>query len=79
AGPGFAISVPAVDLATPVVDSTGAGDAYVAALIARLVPADWPPDLATLRDAMERGSAEGALVSRVLGAQGRTVAEPATR
>jgi ribokinase len=78
AGPGFAISVPAVDVATPVVDSTGAGDAYIAALIGRLVRADWPPDLATLRHAMERGSAEGAVVSRVLGAQGRTVAELAT-
>jgi ribokinase len=79
AGPGFAISVPAVGVATPVLDSTGAGDAYVAALIALLVRADWPPDLATLRAAMERGSAAGALVSRVLGAQGRTVAEPQAR
>jgi sugar/nucleoside kinase (ribokinase family) len=79
AGPGFALSVPAAHLATPVLDATGAGDAYVAALIGRLMGADWPPDLATLRDAMERGSTEGALVSRVVGAQGRTLAEPAAR
>lgn len=79
AGPGFALSVPAVDPATPMLDATGAGDAYVAALIAGLRRADWPPDLATLRAAMENGSRDGGLVSRVLGAQGRTAAEPAVR
>ncbi len=61
------------------VDATGAGDAYVAALIARLSTGGWPPDLATLRDAMERGSRDGGMVARVLGAQGRIAAEPAAR
>jgi sugar/nucleoside kinase (ribokinase family) len=79
AGPGFALSVPAVDPATPMVDATGAGDAYVAALIGALRGVVWPPDLPTLRAAMENGSRDGGLVSRVLGAQGRTSAEPAAR
>ena len=79
AGPGFALSVPAIEQPTPMLDATGAGDAYVAALIAELLDATWPPDVPTLRDAMERGSRDGALVSGVLGAQGRTAAEPAGR
>jgi len=49
----------------------------VAALVVRLAAGSWPPDMATLRDAMERGSRDGGLVSRVLGAQGRIAAEPA--
>jgi sugar/nucleoside kinase (ribokinase family) len=79
AGPGFALSVPAVEQLTPVVDATGAGDAYVAALILGLLQADWPPDVRTLRAAMERGAQAGGLVSRVLGAQGRTPAEATLR
>ena len=79
AGPGFALSVPAVEQPTPVVDATGAGDAYVAALIATLLGADWPPDVPTLRGAMERAARAGGLVSRVLGAQGRTPAEATLR
>jgi sugar/nucleoside kinase (ribokinase family) len=75
AGPGFALSVPAVEQLTPAVDATGAGDAYVGALIAGLLKADWPPDVPTLRAAMERGARAGGLVSRVLGAQGKTPAE----
>ena len=79
AGPGFAISVPAVEPTTRVLDATGAGDAYVAALIARLSGGDWPPEAAALREAMERGGRDGSMVSRVLGAQGRIAAEPAAR
>ncbi|MEO8639499.1 MAG: PfkB family carbohydrate kinase [Chloroflexota bacterium] len=79
AGPGFALSVPAVDQATPTLDATGAGDAYVAALILGLLTATWPPGVPVLREAMERGARDGALVSRVLGAQGRTAAEPMIR
>jgi len=77
AGPGFALSVPAVDATSPMVDATGAGDAYVAALIVRLAAAGWPPDLQTLRDAMERGSRDGGLVARLVGAQARTATEQA--
>ena len=76
AGPGFALSVPAQDPSAPMVDATGAGDAYAAALIAALLPTAWPPDVATLRAAMEAGSRAGGLVSRVLGAQGRVAGEP---
>jgi len=79
AGPGFALSVPAVEQMTPMLDATGAGDAYLAALILGLLAAEWPPDVAALRGAMERGAEAGALVSRVLGAQGRTAVEPVTR
>jgi sugar/nucleoside kinase (ribokinase family) len=57
------------------VDATGAGDAYAAALIAALLPASWPPGVATLRAAMEAGSRAGGLVSRVLGAQGHIAGE----
>jgi sugar/nucleoside kinase (ribokinase family) len=77
AGEGFALSVPAVEQATPMLDATGAGDAYLAALILGLLEADWPPGVPALRAAMERGARAGALVSRVLGAQGRTATEPA--
>jgi sugar/nucleoside kinase (ribokinase family) len=79
AGPGFALSVPAVEQATPMLDATGAGDAYAAALVLALLEVEWPPGVPTLRAAMERGARDGALVSRVLGAQGRTAAEPITR
>ena len=75
AGPGFALSVPAQDPATPMLDATGAGDAYAAALIAALVPASWPPDVPTLRAAMQAGSRAGGLVARVLGAQGHIAGE----
>jgi ribokinase len=76
AGPGFAFSVPAQNPSSPMLDATGAGDAYAAALIAALLPTAWPPDVATLRAAMEAGSRAGGLVSRVLGAQGRVAGEP---
>lgn len=75
AGPGFALSVPVEDASTPMVDATGAGDAYAAALIAALLGTGWPPDLTTLRAAMEAGSRAGGLVSRVLGAQGPIAGE----
>ncbi len=75
AGPGFALSVVAQDPSTPMMDATGAGDAYAAALIKALLGATWPPDVSTLRAAMEAGSHAGGLVSRVLGAQGRISGE----
>jgi sugar/nucleoside kinase (ribokinase family) len=79
AGPGFALSVPAQDPATPMVDATGAGDAYAAALIDALAGTPWPPDVPGLRAAMEAGSRHGGLASRVLGAQARTAAEGRAR
>ena len=67
--------VAAPQLPGPAVDSTGAGDAFVAALVAGLAAGPWPPALDVLRAAMEEGSRAGGLVSRVVGAQGRTDGE----
>lgn len=77
AGPGFALSVPAPEPGAAAVDATGAGDAFAAALIRELLPAAWPPNVATLRAAMEAASRRGALVARVLGAQARIAGERA--
>jgi sugar/nucleoside kinase (ribokinase family) len=75
AGPGFALSVAAQDPATPMVDATGAGDAYAAAVIDALLADEWPPSVSTLRGAMETASQLGGLVSRVVGAQARVAGE----
>jgi ribokinase len=75
AGPGFALSVPARDPATPMIDATGAGDAYAAALIFALGATEWPPDVTVLRAAMEVGSRAGGLVARAAGAQARIAGE----
>lgn len=58
-----------------VVDATGAGDAYAAAVIAALSRGPWPPSPAQLRRAMAAGGRLGARVSRVAGAQGRVAGE----
>jgi sugar/nucleoside kinase (ribokinase family) len=72
-GPGMQrIDVPAAELAGPVLDTTGAGDAYAAALIGELAHrGDWPPPVAEFRRAMEVASSLGAEVARAEGAQGR--------
>ena len=70
------LEVPAPEAGGPTLDSTGAGDAYVAALIAGLVAGPWPPTEEVLRPAMEEGSRAGAQVARVVGAQGRIDGEP---
>ena len=75
AGPGFALSVPARERAAQMVDATGAGDAYAAAVINALVTAAWPPDVAVLRAAMEAGARAGGFVAGVAGAQGRIAGE----
>ena len=66
-----------VDVATEaddeVVDTTGAGDALAAALVARLDA--WPPDAARLRDALVAGVALASAVARVPGAQARVASE----
>ena len=66
---------PATATAAPTLDATGAGDGYAAALVAELMPATWPPDAAALQAAMRSGSALGALVARVVGAQARVAGE----
>jgi sugar/nucleoside kinase (ribokinase family) len=66
---GRVVEAAAPELPGPTVDATGAGDAYVAALIARLADAPWPPGEDVLRKGMDEGSHAGALVARVVGAQ----------
>lgn len=56
------------------VDTTGAGDAFAAAVIAELDVA-WPPDVAALRMAMSAALAVAAEVVAVAGAQGAVAAE----
>jgi len=73
---GTELEVAAPALSGPMLDSTGAGDAFLAAALVELATARaWPPDEAVLRVAMERGSLLGAQVARVVGAQGRVAAE----
>lgn len=54
-----------------VVDTTGAGDAYAAALVADLLDADWPPPLERLRRAMLAGHRLATAVVGTVGAQAR--------
>jgi sugar/nucleoside kinase (ribokinase family) len=63
----------------PAVDTTGAGDAFAAGLIAGLAGASWPPTEPVLRVATERGVALASAVARQLGAQAPVAGErPAT-
>jgi sugar/nucleoside kinase (ribokinase family) len=59
-----------------VVDATGAGDAFAAALVAELTGGEWPPTPHALERAMEAGAVLGAAVIGVAGAQGRVPGEP---
>jgi sugar/nucleoside kinase (ribokinase family) len=72
---GEPITVPGVELADPVLDATGAGDAFAAALLYELAAQPWPPDAAVLREAMQSGGRLGALAARVVGAQGHVPGE----
>jgi sugar/nucleoside kinase (ribokinase family) len=59
----------------PVVDTTGAGDAYAAVLVADLIEAGWPPERAAMRRAMLDAGAFATAVAGVAGAQGRVAGE----
>jgi sugar/nucleoside kinase (ribokinase family) len=72
---GQLLTVPAAPLPGGAVDTTGAGDAYAAALISRLAGMRWPPRAASLRQAMDAGARLGARVARVVGAQSRVAGE----
>jgi ribokinase len=61
--------------AEPVVDATGAGDAFSAGLIADLASEGWPPDAERLERAMGSAALLAAAVASVPGAQGRVPAE----
>lgn len=81
AGPGIApFSVPAPQLPGTPVDSTGAGDAFTAALIDELAHlGTWPPPMPELERAMAAASRLGAQVTRVEGAQGPVSGETSPR
>jgi len=55
----------------PIVDTTGAGDAFAAALVADLLDAAWPPEPDRLRRAMLAGHRLATAVTGVAGSQGR--------
>jgi ribokinase/sulfofructose kinase len=76
---GMAVEVAGASGESPVLDTTGAGDAFVVALIAELAPGGWPPSLARLETAMTAAAAAGAAAARVVGAQARVPAEGAPR
>jgi sugar/nucleoside kinase (ribokinase family) len=73
---GRTLIAPPADVGMPMVDATGAGDAYAAALIARLAAAPWPPRPGELRRAMAAAGRLGARVAGVVGAQARVAGEP---
>lgn len=75
AGHGMAAAVSPEAPIADMIDSTGAGDAYTAGIIAALADVEWPPDAAALRAAMQRAGRLGAQASRVLGAQGHIPGE----
>lgn len=75
---GLRLEAEAPTLPGPMLDSTGSGDAFAAALLVALTGARkraWPPAAELLTAAMEAGNRLGAEVSRVLGAQGRVEGE----
>lgn len=69
------VEVAAVEGEGPVLDATGAGDAYAAALIGELAGGPWPPAPDALQAAMGGAALAGAAVARVVGAQGRVASE----
>lgn len=63
----------------PAVDTTGAGDAFLAAMVAGLSAAAWPPSRDALAAAMDTAAELAAAVTRVAGAQGRVPGEGEAR
>jgi fructokinase len=59
----------------PALDTTGAGDAFAAGLIAALSRAAWPPSASELQDALGAAAELASSVTRVPGAQGRVAGE----
>jgi ribokinase len=60
---------------TPVVDTTGAGDAFAARLIVELATAGWPPPSASVVAALHAAVDHAASVTQVFGAQARVPGE----
>jgi sugar/nucleoside kinase (ribokinase family) len=65
----------AADRVEPAVDTTGAGDAFTAGLVADLADARWPPDAERMRAALAAAGRLAGAVTRVPGAQGRVPGE----
>lgn len=63
----------------PATDTTGAGDAFAAALIAELLTEPWPPAAEPLERAMAAASRFASAVARTPGAQGRVAGEAPAR
>lgn len=61
----------------PLVDTTGAGDAFAAALLAELAGGSWPPLGVALEAALAVAAAAGVAATRVAGAQGSISGERA--
>ena len=62
------VARPARGPRAPAVDSTGAGDAFTASLIASLAPV-WPPSADAVVAALDLAAAEGAAATTAIGAQ----------
>ena len=63
----------------PATDTTGAGDAFVAALIADLLDEPWPPNEGALERSMHAATRLASAVARSRGAQARVLDEPVVR
>lgn len=63
----------------PALDSTGAGDAFAAALLASLGGASWPPTVDRIQAALTEAVEVAGSVARVPGAQGRVADERSAR
>jgi fructokinase len=62
-------------VARPTLDTTGAGDAFAAGLVAALSRAAWPPSASELEGALAAAAELASSVTRVSGAQGRVAGE----
>jgi fructokinase len=65
---GRALVHDAVRSSSPAVDTTGAGDAFMASLLGSLAPT-WPPSADVVAAALERAAMEGAAATTAIGAQ----------
>jgi ribokinase len=59
----------------PASDTTGAGDAFAAALVASLIRAPWPPRASALEAALTVAAEAGSAVAHAAGAQGEVAGE----
>jgi sugar/nucleoside kinase (ribokinase family) len=65
-----------VKAGAPAIDTTGAGDAFAATLLATLLGAQWPPSSEALGAALTAASDAASAVANAVGAQARVEGEP---